>query len=56
MAQREELKLIYRESKLEKIELAGRRIAGLSTFIKGVQCPSVEELRVVYDLKFEYKN
>ena len=56
MAQREELKFIYRNDGLEEIELEGRRIAGLSTLIKGVECPSIEELRVVYDLKFEYKN
>ncbi len=53
MTQREELKLVYREGKFERIELEWKRIGGLSTLIKNVECPSIEELREVYDLRCE---
>lgn len=54
MTQREELKLVYREDRLERIELEGKRIDGLSKLIKNVECPSIEELREVYELRYEY--
>ncbi|MEK6897234.1 MAG: hypothetical protein AABW93_01745 [Nanoarchaeota archaeon] len=53
MTQREELKLVYRKGKLERIELEGERLGGLSTLIKDVACPSIEELRETYELIYD---
>lgn len=55
MTQREELKLVYRGGRLEKIELEGKKIGALSTLIKGIECPSIEELREIYELRYEYE-
>ena len=50
------LKLIYRGNKLEKIELEGVPLGGLAvlTLEGGSEVPSLEELRKVYNLEYEF--
>ena len=51
---RKELKLIYRGSKLERIELEGVPLEGLAVLLDGKEVITLGELMKKYRLEYEY--
>ena len=52
---RKELKLIYRNDRLERIELEGVPLEGLRVLSEGIETPTLEDLRKKYRLEYEVK-
>ena len=49
-----ELKLIYKGSKLERIELEGKTLESFMALTEGPNVPTLEEITKRYELKYEY--